>query len=112
MSVETVKGSWIPLMDYAMKRGVSLSTLRRRIKANKVQYKLENGKYLLFDDGKNRSRVPDRVHRIEGGSEEPIKLQSKLQKLENDLQKAQIEIAELKTLIALYEEQMPNTLDN
>ena len=76
--------NWIPLMDYAIKNGVSLSTLRRHIKANKIQYRVENGRYLLLDDSDGQSR-----HR-----------------LERDLAKAREEIAELKTLIALYEERM------
>jgi hypothetical protein len=79
---------WIPLMDYAIKNGVSLSTLRRHIKSNKIAYKLENGKYFLPDD-------------------EPTLMSnstSTVEKLTLDLQKAQEEIVELKTLIAFYEE--------
>ncbi len=71
---------WIPLLDYAVKTGVSLSTLRRYIKAGKVQYKVENGRYLLFNENEQKSD------------------------LNPELQKAQEEIAELKTLISFYEE--------
>ena len=92
---------WIPLMDYAIKRGVSLSTLRRHIKANKIQYKVVNGRYLLLDDEVFQPTYPGKVR------DESSILQAKLQKVERDLQKAQEEIAELKTLIALYEETMP-----
>ena len=42
--------AWIPLMDYAIKKGVSISTLRRYIKSNKIKYRTEAGKYLLWDD--------------------------------------------------------------
>lgn len=42
--------SWIALNDYANKYQVSISTLRRRIKSNKIRYKLEDGKYLLSDN--------------------------------------------------------------
>lgn len=41
--------TWIALNDYANKHQVSISTLRRRIKSNKIRYKLEDGKYLLSD---------------------------------------------------------------
>lgn len=92
-------GDWIPLMDYAIRRGVSLSTLRRHIKANKIQYRVENGKYLLLDR-------PDEAAVNESGQQEAAALQAKLQKVETDLQKAQEEIAELKMLVALYEEKM------
>jgi len=44
------KQNWIPLVNYSMKYGISLSTLRRRIKANTVPFKLDNGKYLILDE--------------------------------------------------------------
>ena len=84
---------WIPLMDYAIKRGVSLSTLRRHIKANKVLYKVENGRYLLFNDAE--IELP-----AQGESMAVLQLKA-------ELQKAREEIAELKTLIAFYEESLP-----
>jgi hypothetical protein len=45
--------NWIALNDYANKYQVSISTLRRRIKSNKIRYKLEDGKYLLSDSADN-----------------------------------------------------------
>ena len=41
--------SWLPLMEYSAKFRVSLSTLRRRIKAGEIEYKFADGKYLLRD---------------------------------------------------------------
>lgn len=41
--------NWLPLMEYSAKYRVSLSTLRRRIKAGEIEYKLHDGKYLLRD---------------------------------------------------------------
>lgn len=79
-------------MDYAIRRGISLSTLRRYIKAKKLHYKIENGKYLLLDT----SKISDEF----GESSE------KLEKLEKDLKKAQEEITELKMLVAIYEEKI------
>lgn len=118
---------WIPLMDYAMKKGVSLSTLRRHIKANKIAYKIENGKYLLPDEATHgavassdsvasfarplpaasavftaHTAAPDAIN-------DQLALQLTVQGLRQDLQRAHEEIAELKTLIALYEERLPNT---
>ncbi len=40
---------WIALSDYSRKHKVSISTLRRRIKNQEVDYQLEEGKYLLRD---------------------------------------------------------------
>jgi len=94
-------GIWVPLIDYAMRKEVSLSTLRRHIKANKVKYKLEDGKYLLWLGGEESGTSKD------SPNEDAFLLQSHLQKLTQDLKRAQEEIAELKTLIALYEENIP-----
>ncbi len=40
---------WISLTDYASKYRVSVSTLRRRIKADKITFRKDKGKYLLLD---------------------------------------------------------------
>lgn len=39
--------NWLTLMEYSAKFRVSLSTLRRRIKAGEIEYKFIEGKYLL-----------------------------------------------------------------
>ena len=41
--------SWLPIADYAGKYRVSISTLRRRIKAGEIEYSFQEGKYLLKD---------------------------------------------------------------
>ncbi|HBQ21755.1 MAG: hypothetical protein A2Z91_03280 [Deltaproteobacteria bacterium GWA2_38_16] len=61
MDSETQKGAWLPLLEYAVKKGMSLSTLRRRIRANKIQYELREGKYYLFDDGSFPLEDPEKV---------------------------------------------------
>ena len=40
---------WLPLAEYSMKHKVSISTLRRKIKAADIQYRLDDGKYLILD---------------------------------------------------------------
>ena len=90
--------SWMPLMEYAMKKGVSLSTLRRYIKSYKVQYKVEGGRYMLFDEAGNSPMI-GQTGLV---NQEPAPILTL--HLSNELQKAKEEIAELKMLIALYEE--------
>lgn len=43
------KSNWVPLTEYSNKYQVSISTLRRRIRAERVEYITEDGKYLLKD---------------------------------------------------------------
>ena len=119
---EKQAGEWIPLMEYSMKKGVSLSTLRRHIKANKVEYRVENGRYLLFDDSEDDARMsvpPPRpqltdssaLHMRARGtsalaqSVAPTALDEAAQ-LRRELQMAREEIAELKMLVDLYEEKL------
>ena len=90
MSRPQTSTAWIPLLDYAMKKEISLSTLRRYIKAKKVQYRLENGRYLLLDD--DAGGVADTTSN-------PVA----------ELQRAKEEIAELKMLVALYEEKISHS---
>lgn len=40
---------WLPLAEYSMKHKVSVSTLRRKIKATEIEYKLDEGKYMILD---------------------------------------------------------------
>lgn len=98
---------WIPLMDYAMKTGVSLSTLRRHIKANKVRYRIEGGKYLIqMNSERNLSLEFEHATSHQVHHQPSQQSQQGQQEVLNELKKAQEEIAELKTLIAFYEESM------
>jgi hypothetical protein len=40
---------WMPLNEYSNKYRVSLSTLRRRIRANEIEFRFDDGKYWLLD---------------------------------------------------------------
>ncbi|NDD92083.1 hypothetical protein EBZ37_08365 [bacterium] len=96
-----LRGQWLSLMEYATRNDVSLSTLRRHIKANKVRYRSDKGRYLIWSDSEIGS--PSVFIR-----EEHLSLDSPLDSLADlrvQLQKAREEIAELKTLVAFYEDQ-------
>lgn len=44
---------WLSLAEYSIKNKVSISTLRRRIKSEDIQFKLEDGKYIILDNQEN-----------------------------------------------------------
>ncbi len=46
----TTTNSWLALTEYSTKYHVSISTLRRRIKADDIRYRFEDGKYLILDE--------------------------------------------------------------
>lgn len=51
---------YLPLTEYSSKYRVSISTLRRRIKAEDIRFQFEDGKYLILDEPMSTHQ---RVHR-------------------------------------------------
>lgn len=41
------QNDWVPLLEFAIKEGISPSTVRRKIKSGKVVFRLQDGKYLI-----------------------------------------------------------------
>ncbi len=56
-------GVWIPIIEYSVKTGVSLSTIRRKIKSNTIPYRLEKGKYLILF-GATETSAPFNVNAV------------------------------------------------
>jgi hypothetical protein len=48
--METSTNHWLPLTEYALRSGMSISTLRRKIKSNSIEFKMEEGRYLIKSD--------------------------------------------------------------
>ncbi len=100
-----LSGQWLSLMEYATRNDVSLSTLRRHIKASKVRYKTENGRYFIWDDQATsgfNGQLTFQPAALTAST--PVRDQA-YDDLKLQLQKAREEIAELKTLVAFYEDQ-------
>ena len=94
--------NWIPLVEFSVKKGISLSTLRRYIKSNKIPWKLLEGRYLVLDDGTfTAPRNHDPRLNLPNASED---MDARVKNIEQALNAANEEIAELKTLVAFYEE--------
>lgn len=47
MENQQLSEKWLPVLDYAVNKRVSISTLRRRIKSQTLEHRLENGRYLI-----------------------------------------------------------------
>lgn len=63
----TMVSSYLPLTEYSSKYKVSISTLRRRIKADDIKYVFEDGKYLIMDEPVGTHQ---KVHRPSQSSEQ------------------------------------------
>lgn len=114
-----VRGNWIPLVDYSFKTGISLSTLRRHIKTNKILYRLEDGRYLIYDADASGTPLTNPNATLQNApsgatydsqpghsDSKTFALAERVHELESELQKANEEITELKMLLALYEEKI------
>ena len=101
MTLDLESEKWIPLVEFSVQKGISLSTLRRYIKSNKIPWKLLEGRYLVMDDGSFSTAKSDAKHIADGPARD---IESRLKILEQSLNAANEEIAELKTLVAFYEE--------
>ena len=114
MDQEVAGSEWIPILDYAVLKGVSTSTLRRYIKAKKIPYKIENGRYLLHSDTEleglyAQHKAPHRMIRPNWDGINPsinLSFNNRVRELEEKLVRAQEQISELKMLVAIYEEKL------
>ncbi len=107
MQGSNITGDWITLVEYASRKGVSLSTLRRHIKANKLEFKFENGRYLLLDQ---ENLNPNFTESVDDSEHDELKM--KVSELERKLMLAREEVVELKMLLALYEEKIPSGMNS
>jgi cell division protein FtsB len=90
-------GIWLSILDYANIKRISISTIRRSIKAGHVKYKEENGKYFLWTN-----RNVDKAQHTSMFEFEALKAENK---------KLIEEITDLKTLLSAYEYQKINAFE-
>ena len=90
-----MEGKWLSVLEYASYKGKSISTVRRYIKANRVKFKEENGKYFIWTKNYIPSRTEDQKTIIETKFE--------IERLKKENQELKEELAEAKMLLELYE---------
>lgn len=90
------EGTWLSILDYSHYKKVSISTIRRHIKANLVKWKEVEGKYLIW----TAAATSDIDLKKES---ELVSLKFELQRLKLENRRLAEELAEAKMLIRLYE---------
>ncbi len=96
------EGTWLTINDYSLFKNISISTIRRRIKANLVKWKNIDGKYHIW----TASKTEDIETRKEG---ELLGHRLEIQRLEMENRKLLEEISEMKMLVNIYETQRNET---
>lgn len=88
------QGSWLSILDYAKLKNISISTIRRHIRANKVTHKQIEGKYFIFVDKNDQNLA---------SHSEDLRLKLEIELMKMKLQKLEEENNDLKMLVELYE---------
>lgn len=92
-----MEGKWLSISEYSSYRNISVSTIRRYIKANRVRHKLENGKYFIFVSDENF------MLRSNQGERELLALKLQLHELKDRVRILEEENNDLKMLVDIYE---------
>ncbi len=91
-----LKGIWLSILEYSNYRDLSISTVRRYIKADRVRYKKENGKFFIYAPAEN-------VQKVSEDKREVLALKMEVQRLEDFVKTLQEENNDLKMLVQIYE---------
>jgi Na+/phosphate symporter len=92
-----MEGHWLTISEYSTYRKKSISTIRRYIKSERVKYKLEEGKYLIYvtdENYRNKKVVLEK---------DDMELRMKLVEYEAKIRKLEEENNDLKMLVSIYE---------
>ena len=95
-------GYWLSIEEYGRYRNLSVSTVRRYIKANRVKHKLYNKKYLIYVSFDNFNRKLTPQQQLIEKDHENTELKSTVIKLQEELE-------DLKMLISIYENNKNDT---
>ena len=94
-----MEGAWLSIIEYAQLKDISISTIRRYIKANRIKFRMEKGKYYIFAPHFNEignKEIPEL-------EKEVFDLKVENRELKRINKKIQQELDEINMLIQIYE---------
>jgi len=94
--------SWLTLQEYSNKQGLSISTLRRKIKGREIEYTFKNGRYLL--------KAPEELKNPNSTKELQDYYQKLLNEKEEDIRKLKEDREDLLHLVDLLENEKSELL--
>jgi hypothetical protein len=94
-------GEWFSILDYARFKNISISTIRRYIKADRFQTKLIEGKYFIFVPQEKLEAKLEAVNKTESSLLTELEIENN--KLKNDLHRLTEERNDLQMLVNIYE---------
>jgi len=99
-----INGLWLSINEYSDYRDISISTIRRYIKAKRVQYKLEKRRYYIYVSREQYERRTN-ARQIPTLNDKELLLEQKIFSLNEKIKLLEIDNGELKMLVELYEGQ-------
>ena len=90
-------GRWLSILEFANYKGKSVSTIRRYIKAERVKFKEENGKYFIW--------ARDYMDPSLQNEKEFLELRLENERLKKENRTLGEQISELQMLVRIYEEE-------
>ena len=90
-----MEGKWLSVLEYASFKKKSISTVRRYIKAERVKFKEENGKYYIWVKNFISNKMLE--------EKEQLTLKFEVERLKKENRELKEEMSEAKMLIELYE---------
>ena len=96
-----MEGKWLSILEFAAYKKKSISTVRRYIKANRVKFKEDNGKYFIW--------TKNFVTNSDQSEKESLELKFENQRLLKENRILKEELSELRMLVTIYESEKNNT---
>ncbi len=96
-------GKWLSITEYSAYRNISISTVRRYIKGNRLRTKLSSGKYLIHVSDENYTI------RVNKKEREELSMKLEIHELNDRIRLLEEENNDLKMLVQLYESQLFNS---
>ena len=95
---------WVSIQEYSLNNSISISTIRRRIKAGRLKFKLVNGKYEILDSSL-AATSRETTHSFNCPALKDMEvIENRIDRLEKDNQRLKEENSELKMLLRVLEE--------
>ncbi len=95
------KENWLSIVEYSQQTGISISTIRRRIKSNKIDFQEIGGKYFIKHNGGEKQIVDKAAEK----DAECIMLRLEVDRLKKVIAHQREEMEDLRMLVQLYEGQ-------
>lgn len=89
------EGVWLSIIEYSQIKNVSISTIRRHIKANILKHKEEKGKYFVYT-----TKVAEKT---DGLTKEVFELKLENERLNDEVKNLTEQLNEMKMLVQIYE---------